>query len=222
MKSTKSLKIPVDVAMTVLLLFQMGYHLWGEQTHEWTGVAIFLLFILHHILNRGWYKSLFKGRYTPARILLLAVDLLVFAAMAAQLYSGIVLSRYVFRFLPIYRGMALARRLHILGAYWGYLFIGLHLGIHWGMVLGTAKKRLPAIGKVHPLLSRTAGLLAAGYGLWVLVKRNIASNLFLRTEFVFLDYEESRLLFCLDYLSLMILWGVVAYFLIKVLRRREH
>ena len=142
--------------------------------------------------------------------------------MAAQLYSGIVLSRYVFRFLPIYRGMALARRLHILGAYWGYLFIGLHLGIHWGMVLGTAKKRLPAIGKVHPLLSRAAGLLAAGYGLFVLVKRNIAGNLFLRTEFVFLDYEESRLLFCLDYLSLMILLGVVAYFLIKVLRRREH
>ena len=208
--------------MSVILLLPLGVHLWGVHSHEWTGVAIFLLFILHHILNRGWYKSLFKGRYTPARILLLAVDLLVFAAMAAQLYSGIVLSRYVFRFLPIYRGMALARRLHILGAYWGYLFIGLHLGIHWGMVLGTAKKRLPAIGKVHPLLSRTAGLLAAGYGLWVLVKRNIASNLFLRTEFVFLDYEESRLLFCLDYLSLMILWGVVAYFLIKVLRRREH
>lgn len=222
MKLTRNLKMPVDIAMTVLLPLQMGYHLWGERTHEWTGAAVFLLFILHHLLNRGWYKSLFKGRYSPARVLLTAVDLLVFAAMAAQLYSGITLSRYLFRALPIYRGMALARRLHILGAYWGYLFIGLHLGLHWGTVLKMAKKRFPALGRAHPLVFPAAGLLAAGCGLFVLLKRNLADNLFLRTEFVFLDYGESRLLFLLDYLALMALCVFVSHSLMKGLQRPER
>lgn len=144
MKPKAVCRTVVDLAMTVLLLFQMGYHLWGERTHEWTGAVLFLLFLLHQLLNRSWYKSLFWGKYTPVRVLWLVVDLLVLAAMAAQLYSGIILSRYVFRFLPIHRGMALARRLHILGAYWGYLFIGLHLGLHWGAVLKGLEKRFPA------------------------------------------------------------------------------
>ena len=54
MKPKAVIKMSVDIAMTVLLLCHMGYHLWGEQAHEWSGAAVFLLFVLHHILNRGW------------------------------------------------------------------------------------------------------------------------------------------------------------------------
>ena len=219
MKPKARAKILVDLAMTVLLLFQMGYHLWGERTHEWTGAVLFLLFLLHQLLNRSWYKSLFHGKYTPLRIFWLVVDLLVLAAMATQLYSGIILSRYVFRFLPIHRGMALARRLHILGAYWGYLFIGLHLGLHWGAMLKGIKKRFPvAKSSFSPLLLRLAGLAAAVYGAFVLWKRNLAENLFLKSEFVFLDYEESRLLFFLDYLAMAALCVFIAHYLAAGLR----
>ena len=49
--------------------------------------------------------------------------------MAVLMYSSIVLSRYVFAFLPIERGLALARRLHILGSYWGFLMMSLHLAV---------------------------------------------------------------------------------------------
>ena len=219
-------RLLVDLAMTVLLLFQMGYHLWGEMTHEWTGAALFLLFLLHQLLNRGWYKSLFRGKYTPVRVLWLVVDLLVLAAMAAQLYSGIILSRYVFRFLPIHRGMALARRLHILGAYWGYLFIGLHLGLHWGAVLKRIKKRFQAgQSSLPPLLPLLAGLAAAVYGAFVLWKRNLAENLFLKSEFVFLDYEESRFLFFLDYLAMAALCVFIAHYLavgLRILANRKE
>ena len=47
--------------MTVLLLLLMAYSLIGETVHEVIGTAIFVLFIGHHILNRGWYKALPKG-----------------------------------------------------------------------------------------------------------------------------------------------------------------
>lgn len=47
----------------------MGYQLWGEEVHEWAGAGLFILFLAHHILKRGWHHSLFKEKYTPVRIL---------------------------------------------------------------------------------------------------------------------------------------------------------
>lgn len=36
--------------------------------------------------------------------------------------------------------MALARRFHILGSYWGFLLMNVHLGLHWNMVIRMAQK----------------------------------------------------------------------------------
>ena len=55
MKPKAALKIAVDIAMTLGLLFLMGYQFWGDVAHEWIGAGMFLLFILHHILNGIWY-----------------------------------------------------------------------------------------------------------------------------------------------------------------------
>lgn len=54
--------------MTVLLPMLMAYSLIGEMLHEIIGRAIFVLFIVHHILNRKWYGALFKGKYNMRRI----------------------------------------------------------------------------------------------------------------------------------------------------------
>ena len=140
MKPKLIIKLAVDVLMTLAMLFLMGYHFWGEILHEWVGAGMFLLFILHHILNGYWYKSLFKRKYNALRILALCIDLLVLISMMAQMYSGVLMSRYVFDFLPFNGGMSLVRRLHILGAYWGFLLMSLHLGLHWNMILGMFRK----------------------------------------------------------------------------------
>ncbi len=67
MKPKAIFKIIVDAAMTLGLLFQMGYQFWGDAAHEWVGAGMFVLFLAHHILNWRWYKTLFHGRYTPVR-----------------------------------------------------------------------------------------------------------------------------------------------------------
>jgi len=109
----------------------MGYQLWGEIAHESAGIAILFLFIAHHILNINWHKNLFKGKYSAVRTAILAVDILVLITMLLQMYSGIVLSKHIFAFLPISGGMALARKLHILGSYWGFILMSAHIGMHW-------------------------------------------------------------------------------------------
>ena len=47
----RKLKGAVDAAMSVALLFLMGYQFWGDEAHEWAGAGIFVLFAVYHILN---------------------------------------------------------------------------------------------------------------------------------------------------------------------------
>lgn len=221
MKPKTILKLTIDVFMTLALLFLMGYQFWGEAAHEWIGSGMFLLFIAHHILNGHWHKSLFKGKYNTMRIVTLCIDVLILLAMLAQMYSGIVMSRHVFDFLPSAGGMSLARRLHILGAYWGYILMSLHLGLHWNMILGMVRKavRLKSDSKIRRTVVFFAGLIIAGYGVWVFIDRDFPTYLFLKSEFVFLDYSEPKTLFYIDYLALMGLCIFIAHYGTKLIRK---
>ncbi len=221
MKPKTIAKLTVDILMTVLLLLLMGYHFWGEAAHEWIGAGMLVLFIAHHLLNLNWYKNIFKGKYTAVRVFTLCIDVLVLVSMMAQMYSGTVMSRYVFSFLPIEAGMSFARRLHILGAYWGFLLMSLHLGLHWNMLLSVVRKNISFLktSKVSKVLSPVIGLTIAGYGIYAFIKRDFFTYLFLKSEFVFLDYSEPKILFYIDYLALMGLCIFIAHYGSKLCRQ---
>ncbi len=219
-------KLTIDILMTVLLLLLMGYQFWGEAAHEWIGAGMFVLFIAHHLLNLNWHRNIFKGKYTIFRVLTLCVDVFILISMLVQMYSGIVISRYVFGFLPIEVGMSFARRLHILGAYWGFLLMSLHLGLHWNMIIGMLRNNFSTkrISKVSRVISPVIGILIAGYGVYAFMKRNFLTYLFLKSEFVFLDYSEPKILFYMDYLAIMGLCVFVSHYgskLCKQTRRKK-
>lgn len=223
MKPKAVIKLAVDVFMTLALLFLMGYQFWGEAAHEWIGAGMLILFIAHHLLNLNWHKNIFKGKYTAVRAFTLCVDVLLLVSMLAQMYSGIVMSRYVFDFLPINGGMSFARRLHILGAYWGFLLMSLHLGLHWNMIIGMLRKNI--LGKQTSKISRAIltviGIVIAGYGGYTFVKRDFLTYLFFKSEFVFLDYNEPKILFYIDYLALMGLCIFIAHYGSKLLKIKK-
>lgn len=221
MKSKAAFKIVVDILMTLGLLFSMGYQFWGDIAHEWVGAGMFLLFILHHILNGNWYKSLFKGRYTPSRIFQLIVDLLVFLAMIGLMVSGVMLSNHVFSFLNIHGGMSFARLTHMAASHWGFVLMALHLGLHWGMFLGMARKalHLKQPSRVHKILLPILGVGIAIYGLIVFIQRDLLTYMLLQTQFIFLDFGESIPLFYLDYLAMMGTFIFLAYYISALLRK---
>ena len=64
----KKLRMTVNIAMTAVLLGLMAYSLIGTLTHEILGTLMFVLFTVHHILNRKWFGALPKGRYNAFRI----------------------------------------------------------------------------------------------------------------------------------------------------------
>lgn len=219
MKPKAVVKILIDVLMTLALLILMGFQFWGDKAHEWIGVGIFALCIIHQIMNRNWYKNLTKGNDTYFRICGSIVDILLLIAMLLLAYSSVVISRYVFDFFKISGGISFARRLHILASYWGFLLMSAHLGLHWSMVIGIMQKHIQfAIRSKVPSL---IGFLIAAYGGYVFIKRDFPIYMLLRSEFVFLDYSESKILFYLDYLALMGLFIFVFHYVEKILRANK-
>lgn len=231
MKVNFKYKMLTDALMTAVLLLLMAYQVTGEKYHEWLGVFMFLLFLIHNALNIRWYGKLFQGRYGFLRVMRTLVNLAVFIAMLCLAYSGVVMSRHVFAALPIQRGMALARRMHLAGSYWGFVLMGIHLGLHWGIVAGMFHKlytRHPVMAMrpshkvcgerkrtVISWIMRLSAVLIAGYGAFCFRQADIASYLFLKVEFAFIDYEKNAALVLLQNMAMMGLWVFIAYYITK-------
>lgn len=202
--------------MTVGLLALMAYERIGQAAHEWVGVGMFVLFVAHHILNRRWWASLARGRWTPFRALQTLLALAVLATMLCQMVSGVWLSQTVFAFLPISGGRSLARTVHLLAAYWGFVALGLHLGLHWGGMLAAFRRITKPVTGGGRWALRGLGILLAGYGAVAFVRRGLPDYLFYRTQFGFFDYEEPLVFFFADYIAILALFVFAGYWLARL------
>lgn len=212
MKPKMVLKIGTDIAMTAALLLLMAYSLIGEKAHEWIGVGMFLLFVLHHILNGKWSSNLLKGKYTVLRIWQTVLVAAVLLCMAGSMISGIVLSYHVFRFLPVHGVYNWARTMHLLCSYWGFVMMSLHLGFHWCMMMAMVKKHMGTSGAIYTWLLRTVAIVIALYGVFAFVHRDFGSYMLLKNEFVFFNFEEPLIFFFLDYLAVMALFVFIGHY----------
>ena len=224
MKPKVICKIIIDILMTCALLFLMGYQFWGDVAHEWIGAGMFLGFILHHILNRRWYLSLFRGRRTPVHIISAALDLLLFLIMLGLMGSAVLLSNHVFAFLNLHGGISFARLLHMAASHWGFVLMALHLGMHWGMFVRLAGKalRLTRPSPVRRLLLPFIGAGIAVYGMTVFFRRGMLTCMLVRTQFVFLDFSEPVPLFYLDYLAMMGTFVFLGYYMMKKTGKQDR
>lgn len=222
MKPKLIAKICVDIGMTVALLMLMAYSLIGEAAHEWIGCTMFVLFIVHHILNIQWCKNLFKGKYTAFRTAQTLLVVLMLCCMIGSMVSGIVLSHHVFAALPIEGGSSWARTLHMLCGYWGFVIMSLHLGFHWNMMMGMGRKMVKKPSVTRTWIFRGIAIAIAVYGAYAFHIRQLGEYLFLKTPFVFFDFEEPLIFFFLDYLAVMGLFVCVGHYLSLALRKTNR
>lgn len=96
------------------------------------------------------------------------------------------------------------------------------LGLHWGMMKGLLRKTagLKADDLTRTAILRVLACSIAVYGGYAFGKHRIAYYLFLRSMFVFLDYEQPPMQFLAEYLAMMGLWIFFAYYTGKLLQKR--
>ena len=211
------IKVIIDFLMTILLLLLMAFQITGQEFHEWFGAGMLVLFLAHNVLNYKWYKNILKGRYSPVRVLQSVVNFAVLLSLLCLAYSGIVMSHYVFGFVSISGQMALARQMHMAASYWGFVLMSVHLGFHWGMMVGMAGKivRDRKIPKSIPWILRIIAVVVAGYGAICFYKADIASYMFLKNQFVFFDFEQTAVSVFSEYIAMMGLWVFIGYYSMK-------
>ncbi len=214
----KIIRITVDAGMYILFLLLMGYHLFENLHHEILGAAVFILFFIHNGLNWRWYKNLFKGKYTLSRSLQTGCNLLLCTAMLCTIAAALMLSRDVFYFLNL-TNSGLGRKLHMVATVWTFLLESLHLGFHWEAIQKSITKKitLPAtLAIVTKWFFRAVLLAVCLYGLFAFRSRNLCNEMFLLTEFKFMDFEEPPFRFFADHAAISILVVTAGFYLKKL------
>jgi len=190
--------------MTLVLLVLMAYQVTGEMVHEWTGILMTVLVIVHQVLNRRWYKSLFKGKYNPYRTLTTAVNILLLLSFALTAFSGMAMSRHA---VPFMNGMApasLARQMHLTMSHWSFVLMGTHLGLHIpamaaGMKLEGWKKTIAV----------AVFCAVACAGMFLFIRSGMFDYMFFREAFAFLDYDKAGVLVFLENLLMLLAWAFI-------------
>ncbi len=208
MNTRTKIKIGIDTVMLIGIFLCMPYSLISETVHEYIGIAVCILFIVHNVLNRKYYSGIFKGKYGALRLWQLIINIMTFISMAALIWSGIVFLGYVPSSLYSAEMINDARIMHLLGAYWGFICISMHLGNHWYIFKNLLKKYFSS--KVCKYLNVIAYIIAC-YGIAAFIKHDLISLMLLQNEFVFFDPNQSLSLFIFDYIAMMCLYTCISY-----------
>jgi hypothetical protein len=219
-------RLLLDMAFAFLLLFAYAYRITGDTAHEWIGLSVFVLFVIHNILNKKWYKNIFSGSYNGRRILMTAVNILLLLTMTLLILTGLLHSRTVLAFLRLPGGMII-RLIHTTAAWWGLILIAVHVGLHWEMIMNAFRKMLKIRGenRIRKISLHIIVLAVVVCGVWSSFDRDMFSKLFLGFSFDYWPEERPAVLFFAVSFSIMCVYIFITYYVLKVfdwLHRRRN
>lgn len=203
----------VDVLMTLILLCLMSYQVVGEVLHEWGGMAMTVLLIVHHILNARWYASLFKGKYNAYRTISTVVNVLLLVSIALTAVCGMSMSGHAVPFLYGMFPVSFARRFHLTMSYWSFVLMGMHLGLHLPAMTAGIKP-----GKTARIALTCVSPCIAGIGLGLFLKNGIPDYLFFRVPFAFFDYDKSAALVFAENLAELFFFAFAGANIVRIIR----
>ena len=203
----------VDVCMTVLLLCLMSYQVVGEVLHEWIGIGIAILLIVHHMLNIKWYGALFKGKFNAYRIITTAINTLLLASITLTAFCGMSMSNYAVPFLYGMADMVFTRTAHLALSFWSFILMGIHLGLHLPAMTANVKP-----GKAWKAILSLIFTILAGIGLWLFIRNGIPGYVSFRTHFAFFDYDKAAALVFLENLAIEFFFVFVGANIVRLIR----
>lgn len=207
----KRLYVTVDAALAGLLVAVMATALVQEAPHEYLGVALFTAAAAHAILNRRRFKALLHGRRNAVGVVSIVAIAGLAICFVGQLASALVLSKFAFGFLPVLPGASLARRIHMLCSYWGFVLAFAHAGLHM-KVLG---RLMPIVGARRALgtpryavwAPRLLFVAVSCFGVYSFVRLDFGAYLLGGVQFASADYGASLVSSMMSYASIAVLIG---------------
>ena len=212
--NANKLRMPLDILMTILSVILMGGTMLfpDDKIHQICGIALVLLWAVHVVLNRRWYGSLFKGKYQPFRIMQLIVNCGVLICAVLLMISGLLMAW----FIPadwVGGALGFARTTHLIASHWYYIFMAFHIGLHGAMIANKMK--------IHGIIPHIICILISLYGVYAFIVRGVWKYMFGLQQFFFFDFERGYVLFALDYISIIVLFGTLSHYIAKLFKRGQ-
>ena len=139
--SKRFVRMAVDILLAVILVLVMATALVEEAPHEFLGIALIVLMCVHLVLNRRWFATLARGRWSALRVIHAIVIVGLVACLIGQAVSAVILSKHALAFLPALPGTAIARQAHMLCSYWMFAFAAAHAGLQMRSVFTSGRIR---------------------------------------------------------------------------------
>lgn len=206
-------RLGLDIAMASLMIPVLAERATGFTLHLYLGIVLFILYILHIASHVQWYRRLLTGKYPLQRKIDLISNLCLTLSFSIVLFTGICLIPWIHHYLPA-KMIPFIRQAHYLSAYWFMIFVGIHIGLHWQIVLtrfrnflfhGKTGRLLTAVIVLSGLYSSViTGIYKALFG-W---QRRLLFPPFWRTHDALIFFAFS---------SMIGLWAVIGYWI-----RRYH
>ena len=115
MRIKKVCKLCIDIGMLVITVLLMVSERTGIVLHMFLGVVLFVLFIIHNILNLPWWAGIGKGTYSRTRRGRTILNVLLLIDFLLVMISGIMY----------------AVGLHRITALLFLILTILHIRVHW-------------------------------------------------------------------------------------------
>lgn len=218
-----TIRILLDFLAVGLFVVALAYWWQDNLTHEVIGTIFFALLIAHNVFNRRWYGAVKKGRYDPPRTLNTIVIAGMAISMLILLGTSILISQDVFAALAL-DGAFAVRTAHMFVASWALVFLAVHLGTRWLMVMNVTCQALGIKG-TSPLRTwalRAVTAIVAVKGVLATFEMGLGTKLRFEYALDMWDFNESTLESFANYLSIIGLYAALTYYGVTFLRERKR
>lgn len=138
-------KALIDIVALVIYAIVATPALTGIPLHEWAGIAIFVVFIVHWAVNHDWVTKSVKHsleKPTVARTGNLMLDILILITFIVCTVSGILISGTVLQVFSLYaEGYFFWVPLHAASAKVLLALIIVHIVVHWKWIVHVVRGR---------------------------------------------------------------------------------
>lgn len=132
------IKIIIDICMIFSLMILMNIRFTGMKLHEVLGITIFIIFIIHNLLNikiiKSYFKNLFNKKLKTRYKVLFILDIILFIFMLGIFINGVLISNYLFKNILI-SNIGIYKKIHKFLSWWFLVLIAVHLGFHLNVIM---------------------------------------------------------------------------------------
>ena len=145
MKAGKAVRVALDVALTIMIVFEMLIQFTGEFLHEVVGFAFFATVVIHIALSAAWVKKTAKnakaGKLTARRTALAVIGSLLAVTTVVLGVSSVAISGILSSagFVWPVGSYVLWASAHTFSAYALCALVVVHLAMHWAFLASAFK-----------------------------------------------------------------------------------